>query len=214
MDEQPCYNHLRILFLEWMFLSSPNLLTKSRIYTLAAASMILIANLACQLNLGGPEPPGEPIPTQENAAFNLTEMWQSALQDAVESGQVTVILNEIQLTSLLSQRMAQKENPLLLDPQVFLRDKMIQIYGTTNNGPFTANVLIGVTPVINADGELTFDLTRAEFGPIPAPSALKDTVSAILTEAFTGTIGSLATGIRISTIAISDGEMGIVGELR
>ncbi|MEJ2607350.1 MAG: hypothetical protein P8Z41_11835, partial [Anaerolineales bacterium] len=89
-----------------------------------------------------------------------------------------------------------------------------QIYGTTNNGPFTANVLIGVTPVINADGELTFDLTRAEFGPIPAPSALKDTVSAILTEAFTGTIGSLATGIRISTIAISDGEMGIVGELR
>ncbi len=175
---------------------------------------MLIASLACQLNLGGPEPPGDPIPIQENAAFNLTEMWQSALLDAVKSGQVIVILNEIQLTSLLNQRMAEKEKPLLLEPQVFLRENMIQIYGTTKNGPFTANVLIGITPVIDAEGELSFDLTQAEFGPIPAPSALKETVSAILTEAFTGTIGSLATGIRISTIAISDGEMGIVGEVR
>ena len=174
----------------------------------------MIATIACQLNLGGPEPPGDPIPTQENAAFNLTEMWQSAIRDAVVDGQVMVILNETQLTSLLSQRMGEKENPLLLEPQVFLRNDMIQIYGTTKNGPFIANVLIGITPVIIAEGELTFDLVQAEFGPIPAPSALKETVSAILTEAFTGTIGSLATGIRISTIAISDGEMGIVGEVR
>lgn len=176
--------------------------------------VLLIATIACQLNLGGPEPPGEPIPTQENAAFNLTEMWQSAIQDAVGTGQVTVILNETQLTSLLSQRMAEKENPLLLEPQVFLRNEMIQIYGKSINGPLTANVLICITPAVSAEGELSFDLTQAKFGPIPAPSALKDSVSAILTEAFTGTIGSLATGIKISTIAISDGEMGIVGEVR
>jgi len=75
-------------------------------------------------------------------------------------------------------------------------------------------VLICITPAVSAEGELSFDLTQAKFGPIPAPSALKDSVSAILTEAFTGTIGSLATGIKISTIAISDGEMGIVGEVR
>jgi hypothetical protein len=197
-----------------MFLSSQRNLTNRRFYTFVAAAAILLATIACQLNLGGPEPPGEPIPTQENAAFNLTEMWQSAIQDAVETGQVTVILNEIQLTSLLSQRMAEKENPLLLEPQVYLRNEMIQIYGKSKNGLFTANVLISITPAVNADGNLSFDLTQAKFGPIPAPSALKDSVSAILTEAFTGTIGSLATGIRISTIAISNGEMGIVGEVR
>lgn len=214
MNERPCYNHLRILYLEWKLVSSQSILTKSRIYPCISAIAILIVSIACQLNLGGPEAPGEPIPTQENAAFNLTEMWQSAIRDTVESGQVIVILNEIQLTSLLSQRMEEKENPLLLEPQVFLRNEMIQIYGTTKNGPFTAKVLMGITPVVNAEGELSFDLSEAEFGPIPAPSALKDTVSAILTEAFTGTIGSLATGIRISTIAISNGEMGIVGEVR
>jgi hypothetical protein len=197
-----------------MSLSSQHKLTKHQFFISTAGIMLFMTTIACQFNLGGPEPPGNPIPTQENAAFNLEEMWQSALTDAVLDGQVIVILNEIQLTSLLSQRMGEKENPLLLEPQVFLRNDMIQIYGTTKNGPFIANVLIGITPVITAEGDLTFDIVQAEFGPIPAPSALKDTVSAILTEAFTGTIGSLATGIRISTIAISDGEMGIVGEVR
>ena len=176
--------------------------------------MILLATLACQFNLGGPEPPGDPIPIQEDAAFNLTEMWQSALLDTVINQQVTVIFNEVQLTSLLNQRLQEKENPLLLEPQVYLRNNMIQIYGSNQSGPFTANVLIGITPVVSAEGDLSFDLVLAEFGPIPAPTALKETISAILTEAFTGTIGSLATGIKISTIAISDGEMGIVGEVR
>ena len=174
----------------------------------------MLSILACQFNLGGPEPPGEPIPVQENAAEVLTEMWQSAVLDAVETGQVTVLLNEIQLTSLLSQRMEAEENPVLHDPQVYLRNKMIQIYGTTINGPFKANVLIGITPINSPEGELTFDITKAEYGPIPAPTALKDTVSAILTEAFTGTIGSLASGIRVNTIVIYNGEMAIVGEVR
>ena len=60
----------------------------------------------------------------------------------------------------------------------------------------------------------SFELTTAEVGPIPAPGALKDSVSAILTEAFTGTLGSLATGIRVTSLAITNGEMAIVGELR
>jgi len=43
---------------------------------------------------------------------------------------------------------------------------------------------------------------------------LKDSISAILTEAFTGTLGSLATGIRVTSLAVADGQMAIVGELR
>lgn len=110
--------------------------------------------------------------------------------------------------------METKDNPVLQEPQVYLRNNAILIYGITESGPFKASVLLGIKPVIEAEGELSFDLITAEFGPIPAPSALKDTVSAILTEAFTGTIGSLATGIRVKTIAISEGEMAIIGELR
>ncbi|NIS81526.1 MAG: hypothetical protein GTO14_15290 [Anaerolineales bacterium] len=178
------------------------------------AIFVLLSILACQFDLGGPAPPGEPISTQPEAAQTLIQMWQAAIIDAATTGRVLVLLNETQLTSLLAQRMEANENPALLEPQVFLRHDAIQIYGITERGAFKASILLGITPVIDAEGELTLDLTIADFGPIPAPSALKDTVSAILTEAFTGTIGPLATGIRLTTIAISDGEMAIVGELR
>jgi len=53
-----------------------------------------------------------------------------------------------------------------------------------------------------------------EFGPIPASIALKDALSAIITEASIGTMGSLATGIWVISLAIDDSQMAIARELR
>jgi hypothetical protein len=188
--------------------------TQYRLGTAIAAVTLALAVIACQIDIGGPDPPGALIPTKVEAASELQEMWQSAVFSAATTGQVMVLLNEIQLTSLLAQRMDASENPPLLEPQIYLRHDSIKLYGITERGPFKAYILIAITPNIGPDGELSFELTTAEFGPIPAPGALKDTVSAILTEAFTGTIGSLATGIRVTTIAVDDGNLAIVGELR
>jgi hypothetical protein len=175
---------------------------------------LVLAVLACQIDVGGPEPPGLPIPTQAAATDELTNTWQTALASAASSGQVLVLINEIQLTSFLAHRMEAKENPALIDPQVYLRQDSIQIYGITERGPFKASVLLAITPSVDSEGSISFELTTAEVGPIPAPGALKDSVSSILTEAFTGTLGSLATGIRVTSLAVTDGEMAIVGELR
>jgi hypothetical protein len=188
--------------------------TQRRFGTAVAALTLALAIIACQIDIGGPDPPGAPIPTRVEAATELIDMWQSAIIGAAATGRVMVILNEIQLTSLLAHRMEASENPPLLEPQIFLRHNSIQLYGNTERGPFKAGVLIAITPNIELDGALSFELTTAELGPIPVPGALKDTVSAILTEAFTGTIGSLATGIRVTTLAIDDGNLAIVGELR
>jgi hypothetical protein len=175
---------------------------------------LMLAMIACQIDVGGPEPPGQPIPTQVDAAGELSRSWQAALTSAAKTGQVLVILDEMQLTSFLAHRLEEKDPPALLDPQVYLRQNAIQVYGIIERGPLKASVLVVVEPIINPEGSISLELTTAEIGPIPAPVALKDTISAILTEAFTGSIGSLATGIRVSSLAIADGEMAIVGELR
>jgi hypothetical protein len=124
------------------------------------------------------------------------------------------LIDEVQLTSFLAQRMSESENPALRDPQVYLREDKLQIFGRYSLGPLTASVLLAVSPRLSPQGEISFELHEAVFGPIPAPATIKDTVSAILTEAFTGSIGSLATGVRITSLVITDGEMAIVGELR
>ena len=173
-----------------------------------------LSTLACQLDVGGPEPPGPPIPTQSSAVEDLTRTWQQALSSTVSQGQIMVLLTETQLTSFLSSRLDTDEQSLLQNPQVYLRDDTIQVYGTTERGPLRASILMVISPEITPEGEIRFDLTDAELGPIPAPDALRNTISALLTEAFTGTFGSLATGLRVTSIAVGNGEMAVVGELR
>ena len=188
--------------------------SRRKFYLLISLLALVSASLACQIEVGGPDAPGAAIPTMEGAQVQLSTIWDQALESALSTGQVFVILNESQLTTFLASKMAESDEPALLAPQVYLRQETLQIYGIVDQGPFLANALLIVKPTIDADGQIAFELTEADIGPLPIPGALKDTISAILTEAFTGAIGSLATGIRITSIAIADGEMAIVGELR
>jgi len=184
------------------------------IYPTIAFALLAAAQLACQLDLGGPEPLGAPIGVIEGSAEELSDSWKQAIDSAADSGEIIVVINETQLTSLIAKRLNESENPVLISPQVFLRDQAIHIYGFTEQGVIRASILITVAPVIDAEGMITFELSGAEVGPIPAPEGVKDAISALLTEGFTGPIGTLATGIRVTSLEIDNGVMTIVGEIR
>ncbi|MEE8119968.1 MAG: hypothetical protein V3T55_00460 [Anaerolineales bacterium] len=185
-----------------------------RAFALASilASLVL-ASLACQIDVGGPEPPFPLIAADDQAANDVTNLWQSALDSALDSGEVMLILDENQLNAFVAKRLA-AEDSLLQEPQVFLRQNAIQVYGYVIQGIFRANIHLSISPILDQEGRISFELTLASVGPIPIPEAVKNTISAILTEAFTGTLGSLATGIRVSSLVINDGQLAIVGELR
>ena len=187
--------------------------TRSTIYLLVLTSLLL-AVLGCTLDIGGPEAPGPPIPIDRTAGDQVKQSWQSAIAGAALDGQVRVILNETQLTGFLAERFEGDGNPLLSSPQVYLRQGEIQIYGIAQRAMVSGSILVAVRPELTEQGEIRFEIPQAKIGPIPAPSALRGTISSLLTEAFTGSIGSLATGVRITSLVISDGEMAIVGELR
>jgi hypothetical protein len=67
---------------------------------------------------------------------------------------------------------------------------------------------------VDANGEPTIEMTSADFGPFPVPEGLRDTISAMVREAYTGTLGPVATGLRIETITIANGVMTITGRVR
>jgi hypothetical protein len=168
------------------------------------------AVLACDLAVGGPTPPGSPIPVSTEAAGQLTEIWKTAIDNA-QNGQVSVVINEAQITSFLALKLAEQPNPPLTDVQVFLRDGKVQIYGNAKAGNVstTALAVLGVT--ITTEGQISFAVEKADFGPVPVPESLLDSFSSALNEAFTGKVGSFATGIKISSIGIADGNMAIIG---
>jgi hypothetical protein len=145
-----------------------------------------------------------------------------AFEAGATTGVVTLNITEPQLTSYLAFRLqndpslqqTETKQPLISEPQVYLRDGQMKIYGKTHQGMFTANIGIIINVGIDEAGQPKIEIASADFGPFPAPDGLKEAIAAMIREAYTGAIGPAATGLRIETINIADGIMTISGRIK
>jgi hypothetical protein len=176
--------------------------------------ILILASLACTVNIGGPAYPDQRIPISTDAADELHSAIQTEVAAGEASGQETLVVTEQQLTSYLAARLMAQAQPLFTQPQVYLRDGQIQVYGIAQQGYFQANIKIVVTASVDEQGQPKIELTSADFGPLPVPAGLKDIVSSAIKEAYTGTIGPVATGYRLESITVADGTMTIVGRTK
>ncbi|HSD84470.1 MAG TPA: hypothetical protein VLG46_11450 [Anaerolineae bacterium] len=183
---------------------------------------LVLTSLACTIFVGGPDYSNlPPIPVSTEAAESIKEELKRAFEAGAQTGVVTINLTEPQITSYLAQRMQtdpslqqSDKKPLIMDPQVYLRDGQMQIYGKSQQGIFTANIGIIVQVGVNADGQPLIEITSADFGPFDAPAGLKNALTAMIKEAYTGSLGPVATGLRIESISIANGVMTITGRIR
>jgi hypothetical protein len=93
------------------------------------------ASLACTMNIGGPATPDRTIAVSTEAVGNLETQVQQALQSS-QDGQVTFVITEEQLTSLLAEKLQSNPDALITDPQVYLSDGTIQIFGKAKKGMY------------------------------------------------------------------------------
>jgi len=183
---------------------------------------LFLTSLACTIFVGGPDTSSLPqIPVSAEAAESIKEELRRAFEAGAQTGVITINITEPQITSYLAARMQSDpslqqsdKKPLITDPQVYLRDGQMQIYGKTQQGIFAANIGIIVTVGVDADGQPLIEIASADFGPFPAPEGLKDALTAMIEEAYTGSLGPVATGLRIETISIASGVMTITGRIR
>ncbi len=182
---------------------------------------LLLTTLACTVFVGGPDYSNLPqIPVSTADADTLKEQIKQAFEAGAATGTVTFTISEAQLTSLLAQRLQTDtslqtdQKPIITDPQVYLRDGQMKIYGKTQQGMFTANIAIIINVGVDPQGQPQIQIVSADFGPLPAPQGLNAAIAKMVAEAYTGPIGPAATGFRIETIAIADGLMTISGRIK
>jgi hypothetical protein len=143
-----------------------------------------------------------------------------AFTEGAQTGTITLNFTEQQITSYVAAkfqndpRLQQNGQPFITDPQVYLRDGQMQIYGKTKQGMFAANIGIIVSVGVDENGQPKIEVVSADFGPLPAPKGITDTISAMIREAYTGSLGPVATGLRIENISIANGIMTISGRIR
>ncbi|MCI0551702.1 MAG: hypothetical protein L0287_12160 [Anaerolineae bacterium] len=183
---------------------------------------LILTSLACTIFVGGPDTSTlPPIPVSVDAAESIKEEMKRAFEAGLATGVVTFNLTEPQITSYLALRLQTDQalqqtdkTPLITDPQVYLRDGQMQIYGKTQQGIFAANIGIIVSVGVDEAGQPKIEIVSADFGPFPAPEGLKDAITAVIREAYTGSLGPVATGLRIQTIVLANGIMTITGRIR
>jgi hypothetical protein len=182
---------------------------------------LLLTSLACTIFVGGPDYSDlAPIPSSSADADALKEQIRQAFEAGITTGTVSFTITEAQITSVLAQRLQSDPNlqnekkPLISDPQVYLRDGQMKIYGKTQQGLFTANIGIIVNIGVDELGKPKIEITSADFGPFPVPDGIKEAMTAMISEAYTGSLGPVATGLRIESIVIANGNMTIAGRIK
>ncbi|MFT3895708.1 MAG: hypothetical protein QM730_29150 [Anaerolineales bacterium] len=184
---------------------------------------LLLTTLACTVFVGGPDYSDLPvIPVSADAAQSLKDEMQRAFEAGATTGTVTLNITEPQITSYVASRLqsdpslqqTDTKKPLITDPQVYLRDGQMKIYGKTQQGMFAANIGILINVGVDENGQPKIEIASADFGPFPAPDGLKEAITVMIKEAYTGAIGPAATGLRIETVSIADGIMTISGRIK
>ncbi len=182
---------------------------------------LLLTSLACTVFVGGPDYSTLPaVPTSTDALQSMQDEVTRAFTEGAQTGTITMNFTEQQITSYVAAklqndpRLQQNGQPMITDPQVHLQNGQMQIYGKTKQGMFAANIGIIVSVGVDENGQPKIEVVSADFGPLPAPKGLTDTISAMIREAYTGSLGPVATGLRIENISIANGIMTISGRIR
>jgi hypothetical protein len=181
---------------------------------LIGLSVLILAVLACTINIGGPAFPDQRIPVSTQAILELQTAIQAAGDTAAGNGQFSLVITEEQITAYLASHLQPQSEPPFTDPQVYLRNGQIQVFGLAQQGYFQATIEIVITAGVDEQGRLKIELTSADFGPLPVPVGLNDVVSAAIQEAFTGAIGPAAIGLRLESLTVEDGTMTVVGRTK
>lgn len=176
---------------------------------------LALASLACSIFVGGPDYPAQTVPFSIDEVQNMRTQIEQAFLAGAETGVVTLQITESQLTSYMTLKLQEQTNPPFTEPQILLRNGQMQMYGKVARGPFNANILITMNVGIDPNSGLPkIEIASADFGPFPAPEGLNAAISAIIDEAFTGSLGPVAIGFRLESITIADGVMTMIGRIK
>jgi hypothetical protein len=189
---------------------------KTKTFTLAFSFIILLfSTTACTIFVGGPDYPTQTVPVSTDEVQTMQTQIEQAINAGAETGVVTFQITESQLTSYIALKMQGQTNPPFTEPLVLLRNGQMQIYGKIDRSIFAANMVITMNVSIDpATGQPKIEIASADFGPIPAPEGVNSAISAIIEEAFTGSLGPVALGFRLETISIADGIMTMTGRIK
>jgi hypothetical protein len=174
--------------------------------------VLAFVSLAC--NLGAPRTPAPPPPVSTEAVESLEKTLENAADAMQQSGEINLEIDEAQLTSLVAFQLEEHGDESIQDPQVYLRDGQIQLFGTVERQGISGTARVIMTAAVDAEGRPDLNIESASIGPLPIPEQIVSELESQLDQAFGEQIEALAPNTWIESIVIADGKMTITGHAR
>lgn len=184
-----------------------------RVRIISVLLVITLSSLACQVQVGGPEPPSRKIPFSQEAAISAEQIWKSSVENST-SNRVAFTFTEEQITSYVTMHLQSNKNFTFSEPQIYLDNDTISIFGKAEQGLFSANVHIALQSTTDGVGTLSFEIITADFGPLPVPSNFLENFSSIINNILNGSIIPGGSNFQIQNVFISNGMITIEGTLK
>jgi uncharacterized protein YpmS len=182
---------------------------------LSALLVLFVASIACNLPFSSDDdtPTLEPIPVSENAVQQLEQNLQNSLASVAGGETVTLIVDQIQLTSLLATQIQYDPESPLTDVQVYLLDDQAQFRAKLQQSGISIPVVMDLTLYTSDAGTIAYDVVEAKLGPLPMPDNILQQFTLGLDNALLSPESQLSE-IFIEDLAITPGQMTLTGRSR
>jgi uncharacterized protein YpmS len=174
--------------------------------------LLVLFSLACQMPIRAASQDSTSIPISTEAAGQFEDQLATASAELEQTGQVTVIISETQLTSYFAQQLPSSGDVVLTDPQVRLRDGIIEVTGIASVGSLTTDAMVILQPYIE-QGNLRLSIQEAKFGAVPIPDAILETLTETLNQNLDNFTTVNGRKFWLETITVADGSMTLSGSL-
>jgi len=171
-------------------------------------STLLLVSLACNYARRNANPPVETAPQSTMTIDGIDDVQIDPY------GKLRVVLDEAQITSMISQELSSQENPALQDPKVSLRNGQMVLTGKVQQSGLNADLEMIMEVGVTSDGKPDVSLISASVGMFSLPQNMLDSLSAQIKSAFESKIDQGIDKIFIESITIEGGEMVIEGHAR
>jgi hypothetical protein len=178
-----------------------------------ALAALAIASLACTLSIPGRRPANTPIPVTTEAVEELEKGVKESLDESAKTGLLELKLTESQITSYVAFKLNEQPEPLLVDPQIYLRDNQVEIYATLKSGSLQAPATIIAKVSVGAEGMPVVAVESVNLGPLPVPQDLLDQVNTTLNQMVGDQFSGMNGRFVLESITIGEGVMTISGRM-
>lgn len=173
--------------------------------------LLLLVSLACRFTSKTYEKPVETIPVSTQAVSTLEAKVNQTFDQTVQGQTVELSLSEEEITSLLAQRLSEQGGSFFTDPQVYLREGKIQLFGNVQNGKLKIPLQAALEPRVDTAGQVSLELISVNMGPITVPDLLVKTIQDQADQLITDYLQKAGDSLIIESITISDGVLTMRG---